>query len=102
MKTAFIKARGMRYMTNSRLPMGLWRTVDKGFIRYNNGKILVKNAGKDLTTHEIYMVNLTGEWGINLWDYEDATGVNDAGQGSVVQPWAISIGVGGVSWTLLD
>ena len=84
---------------------GNWRAVDKGFIRYNSGKIISTNSGVregDLTTNDLYLMNLDGSWGIKLFEYEYVWNVNEAGNGFVIQPWVLQMTVGRFSWTLVD
>jgi hypothetical protein len=82
-------------------PDGDWRVVDKGFIRYNSGKVARNHSGKgDLTTSDVMLLNLDGTWGMKLFEYEDTLGVNDEGEGFVVQPWVLGFPPGKFSWTL--
>jgi hypothetical protein len=81
---------------------GNWRVIDQGFIRYHSGKVLRANAG-DLTTIEIYLVNLDGTWGMKFFEYEGKFGgANDEGEGFIIQPWVLGIDQGRFSWSLVD
>ena len=81
---------------------GNWRVLDLGFIRYSSGKVLRK-VGPDRLTIDIYLANLDSTWGMKFFEYEGKFGgVNDEGEGFVVQPWVLGIGVGRFSWSLVD
>ena len=87
----------------SKRPEGHWRTIDKGFIRYHNGKaIRIKSISQDLTTRDLYLVSSDSRWGVQIFEYEDWIGVNETGMGTVLQPWVLSIAVGKFSWVLVD
>jgi hypothetical protein len=82
-------------------PDGDWRVVDKGFIHYNSGKVVTNRSGKgDISTYDVMLLNLDGTWGIKLFEYEDTFGVNDEGEGFVIQPWVLGFPPGKFSWTL--
>jgi hypothetical protein len=81
---------------------GYWRVINYGLIRYNSGKVFARNSGADATTLDIYLANLDGTWGMQLWEYEDALGVNGQGTGSVTQPWVVGLSPGKFSWVLID
>jgi hypothetical protein len=82
-------------------PDGDWRVVDKGFIRYNSGKVAFHHSvNGDVTTSDVMLLNLDGTWGMKLFEYEDVLGVNDEGEGFVVQPWVLGFPPGKFSWTL--
>jgi hypothetical protein len=82
-------------------PDGDWRVADKGFIRYNSGTVARNHSGKgDLTTSDVMLLNLDGTWGMKLFEYEDQSGVNDEGEGFVIQPWVLGFPPGKFSWTL--
>jgi hypothetical protein len=81
---------------------GNWRVLEHGFIRYSSGKVLSNNTGADASTRDIFLLNMDGTWGTQLWDYEDALGVNDQGQGSITQPWVMGFLPGKFSWVLID
>ena len=81
---------------------GGWKTVEKGFLRYNNGTLATSANSATVTTRNIYLFNMDQTWGIQLFDYEDALGVNDEGAGYVVQPWVLGFDTGKFSWSVVD
>jgi hypothetical protein len=82
---------------------GTWRAIDKGFIRYSSGKLIIRNSHNgDITTRDIVLMNLDGTWGMQMWEYEDVNGVNDQGQGAVNQPWVVGFPPGKFSWVVID
>jgi hypothetical protein len=81
---------------------GSWKALEPGFIRFTSGKILSKKTHEDLTTLNIYLINMDLTWGIQLFSYEDWTGVNEVGEGVIVQDWALHFDVGRLSWSLAD
>ena len=85
---------------NRQVP-GYWRTLDQGFLRYGSGKLLTKWASGDNTVDAI-LLTMDGTWGLKLFEYEDAMGVNDQGEGSVVQPWVVGFAPGKFSWVVID
>jgi len=82
-------------------PLGDWRVLDKGFIRYNSGKLVWGFSTTGVTTYDIVLLNLDGTWGMKLFEYADALGVNDEGEGFVIQPWVLGFSPGKFSWTLV-
>jgi hypothetical protein len=79
---------------------GEWETQEKGFIRYNSGKTRSRLSGNgDLTTRDLLILGPNGVktfdgddlFGMQLFEYEDALGVNDEGEGTVHQPWVLSV-----------
>ena len=89
--------------------IGSWKTLKQGFLRYNFGKTRVrKSVNGDLTTRDLLILSpdATGiktfdgrdKFGMQLFEYKDALGVNDRGEGFVIQPWVLSITPGRVRW----
>ncbi|MBK9162482.1 MAG: hypothetical protein IPM21_00945 [Acidobacteria bacterium] len=85
-------------------PQGHWRTLDKGIIRFSHGPTegTPTYNSEDLTTRDIRLVGPTGGWGIEIYEYEDWTGVNPVGTGSVRQPWVLALAAGKFSWAIID
>ena len=80
---------------------GTWRTLDKGFIRFNSGQVeSVDVTGWGGTVH-IRLVSSEGSWGIQLDNYQDFWGVNDDGTGSVSQAWVLGLAPGRISWVIV-
>ncbi len=79
---------------------GAWRVVDKSYLRYKGGKTFSRYAEAG-TTRDLILLNMDGTWGMKLWEYEDATGVNAAGSGSVIQPWVMGFQPGKFSWVVV-
>ncbi len=92
--------------------IGNWRSLDKGFIRFNNGRAEYENAGTDsgragyseLTVrHLFFYENAQSQtFGLRLNDYADWLGVNDQGMGYLWQPWVLSLKPSRISWVLAD
>jgi hypothetical protein len=83
---------------------GSWRTLDKGFIRYNSGTAYnqVPDSGGGPTDRDVILVATDDEhWGIKLGLFHDWVGANDQGSGQIVQPWVLSIKAGTISWVLV-
>ncbi len=86
-------------------PLGNWRSLDKGFIRHHHGNIHFRRTynSKDLTTNDIYLSDSSDKQrGIEIFEYEDWTGVNDVGTGIVYQSWVLNMSVGKFSWAIID
>jgi len=78
-------ARWLAVYTGGDTSWGGWRSIDKGFIRYHGGKAERSRrhyTGTDLTTANLYLYNMDGKWGIQLFDYDYSSGTNDAGEGN--------------------
>lgn len=85
-----------------RIMGGNWRSIDKGFIRFNSGNVLKANSGTTATTRDLYLLNLDATWGMKLFNYEHYWGVNDSGTGFVIQSWVLNLAEGRFSWSLID
>lgn len=86
-------------------PLGSWRSLDKGFIRHQHGKIYFRRTynSEDLTTQDLHLSDSNEKHrGIEFFEYEDWTGVNSVGTGIVYQPWVLSLVVGKFSWAIID
>lgn len=90
---------------------GDWETEEKGFIRYHSGKTRSRLSGNgDLTTRDLLILGPDGVktydgddlFGMQLFEYEDALGVNDEGEGTVHQPWVLSIVPGRIRWKVVE
>lgn len=80
----------------------VWRTKDKGFIRYNSGKAYfhrLKGTGPDM---EIFFFNKDRVTGLELYDLLDFWGLNDKGTGFLVQTWTLKMKPGKIRWALID
>ncbi len=81
-------------------PTGSWRTLDKGYIRFNSGWTKkTKSEGTLVGTH-LLLFSSANTWGIRLNDFSDAGGANDQGSGIILQPWVLSFESGRISWAL--
>ena len=89
--------------------IGSWKTLKQGFMRYNFGKTRArKSHNGDITTRDLLILSPDGsgtktfddndKFGMQLFEYEDVLGVNDSGEGFVIQPWVLSITPGRVRW----
>jgi len=93
---------------------GDWKTLDEGFIRYRSGKTRSRFTDKgDLTTADLLILAPEGGagsptydrkdlFGIQLFEFEDMSGINVEGEGIVVQPWVITVTPGRMKWTVVD
>ena len=81
-----------------RFSNGSWRTLDKGYIRYNSGPTNPTEgfAGDD---DDLLLVSKEGTWGLRLDDYQDFWGVNEQGSGELLQGWSLNMKPGTISWT---
>ena len=95
---------GPRSPLRANMMPGDWRTIDKGFIRYNSGRVLRSTTHDgSIMNIDIYLANLDGTWGMKLFEYESKFGgANDEGEGFVIQPWVMGIDEGRISWSLVD
>ncbi len=91
---------------------GSWKALKPGFLRYNFGKTRVrKSKNGDVTTRDLLVLSPDGAgiksydqgdvFGMQLFEYEDVLGVNDQGEGFVIQPWVLNITPGRVRWEKL-
>jgi hypothetical protein len=90
------------YATLHNIALGRWRAIDHGFIRFNSGTLVRQRTHEDLTTVNVYFLNMEGTWGIQFFNYEDSISVNDQGGGVLIVPWALKIGGGPISWSVVD
>ena len=90
---------------------GEWKTVDKGFIQYGSGKTRSRlSSNGDMTTRDLLILGPGGvkthdagdEFGMQLFQYEDLLSVNDEGEGSVYQPWVLTLTPGRIFWKVID
>lgn len=80
---------------------GSWRTLDKGYIRYNSGATQVENSTGTLSSQHLYLYQSDNTWGIRLNDFRDISGANDEGTGIIVHPWVLNFSYGRISWALV-
>ena len=95
----------------SRVGLGEWETIDKGFIRFQSGSVRSRlSHNGDRTTRDLIMLGESGVkvydgkgfFGMQLFEYEDIFGVNRQGEGFVIQPWVINLEPGRIGWKVLD
>lgn len=89
-------------MLNSWAATGSWRTIDKGYIRYNSGAAQRQQSPGELTVRHYLLYSSDNTWGIRLNDFESIWGANDEGTGIIVQAWVLSFPVGRISWALVE
>ena len=80
---------------------GSWRTIDKGYIRYNSGVAWKEKSNGDLTVMHLLLIGNDNTWGISLNDFNDIWGANDEGTGIILQPWVLNFTSGRISWALV-
>jgi hypothetical protein len=90
--------------------IGSWKAMEKGFLRYNFGKTRSRlSHNGDRTTRDLLILSVNGvginayddkseQFGIQLFEYEDWSGVNDEGEGFIIQPWVVSLTPGRIRW----
>jgi hypothetical protein len=82
---------------------GSWRAIDKGLIRYHSGNAVGRKSNNgDLTTSDLFLLNMDGTYGMELFEYESISGANANGHGMIVQPWVVGFAPGKFIWTLID
>ena len=85
---------------------GSWRSMDKGWIRYNSGlskKQRTNGWNPGETNLFLYQSEGTAIGpGIRLDKWDDLTGVNDQGTGEIAQPWVTGAKPGKISWALVE
>jgi hypothetical protein len=84
---------------------GSWRSLDKGWIRYNSG--IAKKYQVDGTISEADLRlfgtdGFDGGYGIVLYKWDDIGGTNDQGTGMLYQPWVLNAKPGKISWALVE
>ena len=83
---------------------GTWRTLDKGFIRYNSGPAYNQPSHSGLTSdRDVVLCNNEDDehYGIKFDLFHDWFGANDQGSGEIIQPWVLSFKSGKISWALV-
>ena len=86
--------------------------MDKGFIRFNNGRAEFQNAAAvqgldhfaEPTVRNVLFFedSQSPNYGLRLNDYIDVFGVNNQGMGYLWQTWTISSKPARISWVLAD
>lgn len=89
-------------MLNSWATTGSWRTIEKGYIRYNSGAVQRQKSNGELTVRHFLLYNSDNAWGIRLNDFEGFWGANDQGTGLILQPWVLIFPPGRISWALVE
>lgn len=81
---------------------GNWKSSNRGYLKYHGGKTYGRPSGQgDLTTHDVFFLNIEGTWGLQLFNYEDAFGVNNGGEGVVAITWVTGFSEGRFSWSVI-
>jgi len=81
---------------------GYWRSLDKGFIKYNSGAAEKDSMPGTFAERDLKLIDTQNTWGMKLYRWCDFWGVNDQGKGLLLQPWVIGMEPGAISWVLLD
>jgi len=84
----------------ARFTKGSWRTLDKGFIRYNSGKTeqVERKKSQFIQERDVFLLSKEGTWGIRLNEFTSQYSVHDQGTGELRQPWALQAKPGKISW----
>lgn len=85
--------------------VGSWRSLDKGWIRYNSGLSKKKQTAGTITGADLRLYGTEGiaaGWGIILYEWDDIGGTNDEGTGSIAQRWVLGAKPGKISWALVE
>ena len=89
---------------------GSWAVLDEGFVKYRSGPLRPRASHNgDLTTRDLLVLGDGGLesydrrdlFGMQLFEYEDAIGVNKKGEGFVIQPWVVAATPGRISWKVI-
>ncbi len=78
---------------------GSWRTIDKGGIRHNSGSLHQYWTSWSPITHVRLVAG--GAAGIELRDFISWGTVNDEGEGTLAQPWVLSLKPGAIEWSIV-
>lgn len=81
---------------------GSWRTIDKGYIRYNSGAAEKQGSPGEIAVRHLLLFSNDNTWGIRLNDFQGWLGANDEGTGIIAQPWVLSFPAGRISWALVE
>lgn len=86
-----------------------WKVIDEGFVRFRSGAVRTRSSNNgDLTTRDVLILGKEGIeaydgrdlFGMQLFEYEDLLGVNEKGEGFVIQPWVVSLTPGRIRWEI--
>ena len=80
---------------------GHWRSIDKGFIRFNSGKA-IEVSDHWYEDSDLKLLDKNDQWGIYLNKFTGRLWANDHGVGKLVQPWVLKAKPGKISWVILD
>lgn len=81
--------------------MGNWRSIDKGFIRYNSGETVQEHSNGTLQTSHLYLKCGNNTWGIRLNDFQYVLGAHKHGTGWCESSWVVGLRPGRISWSLV-
>jgi hypothetical protein len=87
--------------TFGKFSTGSWRTIDKGYIRYNSGTVGKKISNGEFCVEHLLLCTNDNTYGIQLNDFENIWGANDEGTGFIKQSWVLSFEPGRISWALV-
>ena len=83
--------------------IGNWRSLEKGYIRYAQGRAEYGNTKEPTVRHVwLYESMQSDISGLRLNDYANWLGVNDEGMGYLWQPWVLNFKPYRISWVLVD
>ena len=83
--------------------VGDWRSVEKGFIRYTQGRVEYEMTTVP-TVRDLWLYDSPQSiyHGLRLNDYANGAGVNNQGMGYLWQPWVLDFKPHRISWVLVD
>lgn len=79
---------------------GSWRSIDKGYIRYNSGSIVQYKPEGVFTGVGVQLIH-DGTGGITLDQFISWGTVNDQGSGRLEQPWCAALQPGRIDWAIV-
>ena len=81
---------------------GKWQTLNKGCIRYNNGKAEYSHVQGTMVNKNIVLLPDDEKYyGVKLDNFMGVFSANEYGEGFVAQSWVLDFEPGRITWTIL-
>jgi hypothetical protein len=80
---------------------GDWKTLDKGFIRFNSGGAERNESVGELSGAHLFLLTNDNTWGIRLNDWDNFFKTNNHGTGWAEHSWVLGLRNGRISWTIV-